>query len=74
MAGITDLQEAADRGDLERTTRRAITEQHQQQLAALVDKRWIIIQAVEIAKTNSTITPAEFRELCEFIKEFISSD
>lgn len=66
-----EMQAAADRGDLEHRPRRALNEQHQQQLAALVDKRWVIMQAVEIAKATPT-TPAQFRELCEFIQKFIS--
>ena len=70
MTDKDDLQAAADRGDLERTPRRALNEQHQQAIAALVDKRWIILQAVEIAKATPT-TPAQFRELCEFIQKFI---
>ena len=70
MTEKDDLQAAADRGDLERTTRRAINEQHQQAIASLVDKRWIILQAVEIAKATPT-TPDQFRELCNFIREFI---
>lgn len=75
MANATEelkqLQDAADRGDLERTTRRSINEQHQQQLAELVSKRWIIVQATEVAKATGT-SVGEFKELCEFIQKFIA--
>lgn len=66
-----DLQQAADRGDLERTSRKQLNEQYQAQLAGLVDKRWIILQAVEIAKA-SPMSVDDFRQLCEFIQKFIS--
>jgi hypothetical protein len=68
-----DLQAAADRGDLERTTRKALNEQHQQQLVALTNRRWIVMQVVEIAKAGP-MTPSQFKELCEYTRDFIAGD
>jgi hypothetical protein len=64
---MTDqLQAAADRGELVRTRK-----VNQEFVQAIAERRWVILQVVEIAKARP-ISPKEFRELCEYIFEFTS--
>jgi len=67
MTEQDELQAAADRGELRRGRLKA----NEQFLAAVAatERRWIVMQVVEIAKTQA-MTPAEFRELCEYLLEF----
>jgi len=62
-----EIQAAADRGEL--TRGRQKTNQQFLQAVAATERRWIVMQVVEIAKTQP-MTPAEFRELCEFVLAF----
>lgn len=65
MAKDDELQAAADRGEL----RGARTPEAYVKALAATERRWIVLQAVEIAK-NSPMTPAQFKELCEFMDAF----
>jgi len=62
-----EIQAAADRGEL--TRGRQKTNQQFLQAVAATERRWIVMQVVEIAKTQP-MTPAEFKELCEFVLAF----
>ena len=62
-----EIQAAADRGELVRGRQK--TNQQFLQAVAATERRWIVMQVVEIAKTQP-MTPAEFRELCEFVLAF----
>jgi hypothetical protein len=62
-----EIQAAADRGEL--TRGRQKTNQQFLQAVAATERRWIVMQVVEIAKTQP-MTPAEFKELCEFVLVF----
>ena len=62
-----EIQAAADRGEL--TRGRQKTNQQFLQAVAATERRWIVMQVVEIAKTQP-MTPSEFRELCEFVLAF----
>ena len=62
-----EIQAAADRGEL--TRGRQNTNQQFLQAVAATERRWIVMQVVEIAKTQP-MTPAEFKELCEFVLAF----
>ena len=62
-----EIQAAADRGEL--TRGRQKTNQQFLQAVAATERRWIDMQVVEIAKTQP-MTPAEFKELCEFVLAF----
>ena len=62
-----EIQAAADRGEL--TRGRQKTNQQFLQAVAATERRWIVMQVCEIAKTQP-MTPSEFRELCEFVLAF----
>ena len=62
-----EIQAAADRGELVRGRQK--TNQQFLQAVAATERRWIVMQVVEIAKTQP-MTPAEFKELCEFVLAF----
>ena len=62
-----EIQAAADRGELVRGRQK--TNQQFLQAVAATERRWIVMQVVEIAKTQP-MTPAEFKELCEFVLVF----
>jgi len=67
MTDQDELQAAADRGDLQRAKQKT----NQQFLAAVAatERRWIVLQVVEIAKAQP-MSAQEFRDLCRFILEF----
>ena len=67
MTNSDELQAAADRGELQRGKQK--TNQQFLQAVAATERRWIVMQVCEIAKTQP-MTPAEFRELCEFVLAF----
>jgi len=63
-----ELQAAADRGEL----RVRSNEQLRAQLAQ-TERRWIVMQVKEIA-THQALTPDQFKDLCNFIREFTQPD
>ena len=65
-----EIQAAADRGEL--TRGRQKTNQQFLQAVAATERRWIVLQVVEVAKANP-MSPDNFRELCNFILEFTAA-
>lgn len=63
------VQEAADRGELAAT--RAKTAEQYAKALQTTERRWIVQQAVELTKAHG-VTPAQFREICEFMAAFVS--
>jgi hypothetical protein len=70
MATEDELQAAADRGELRRD--RAQANQQFLQAVAATERRWIVLQVVEVAKANP-MSPDDFRDLCNFILEFTAA-
>ena len=60
-----ELQAAADRGELQRTRQKI----NQELVQAIAERRWAVLQVVEIAKAQN-ISPKEFGELCDYILQF----
>jgi hypothetical protein len=69
MTEQDELQAAADRGELHRAKTK--TNQQFLQAVAATERRWIVMQVVEVAKVQP-MTPAQFKELCEFVLVFCS--
>jgi hypothetical protein len=64
-------QAAADAGELASARATATADQYRQTINRLTERRWIVMQAVEAAKTLKLDEPADFRMLCEMIDGFI---
>ena len=62
------MQAAADRGELATKSNLQIRKAMEQ-----TERRWIVMQVKEIA-THQSLTPAEFKDLCEYIRLFTAGE
>ena len=60
-----EMQAAADRGELQTRSNVQIRKQIEQ-----TERRWIVMQVKEIAVAWDGMTAKDFKELCEFIRDF----
>lgn len=66
----SELQNAADRGELAGVRASAAASQWQKTIEVLTDRRWIVGKVTEIAVAH-TMTPGDFEQFCKIIAEFI---
>jgi hypothetical protein len=62
-----ELQAAADRGELRSKGNEAIRKSIEQ-----TERRWIVMQVKEIA-VHQALTPEQFKDLCEYIRQFTAA-
>jgi hypothetical protein len=69
MTTKAEMQEAADRGEL---VGFAGSEKVRRQVEAN-ERRWIVMQVKDIA-VHQQLTPEQFKDLCEYIRQFTAAD
>ena len=63
-----ELQAAADRGELATKSNLQIRKAMEQ-----TERRWIVMQVKEIA-VHQLLTPEQFKDLCEYIRQFTAGE